>query len=147
MASDARDPAMQASVRQTSHPAGSALAVSRDRTTLAVLKSLLGELGYAADGAVAGTDGVRELKARRYDVVVAALGVPPLNGYGLWALMQNTPSLSDIPFVLALTQHEYTHMLRDGRELPANLIIPFGADSLARAIERSRTGEVEVFEI
>jgi hypothetical protein len=38
-------------------------------------------------------------------------------------------------------------MLKDGRELPSNLIIPFGADSLARAIERSRTGAVEVFEL
>jgi hypothetical protein len=75
------------------------------------------------------------------------MGVPPINGYGLWALMQNSSSLDDIPFVLALTQHEYTHLLRDGRELPSNLIIPFGADSLARAIERSRTGAAEVFEI
>jgi CheY-like chemotaxis protein len=138
---------MQASARQSSHPAGSALAVSRDRTTLSVLKALLEELGYAADGALSGTDGVRELKARRYDVVVATMGVPPINGYGLWALMQNSASLEDIPFVLALMQHEYTHLLKDGRELPSNLIIPFGADSLARAIERSRLGEVEVFEI
>lgn len=138
---------MQESARQTSNPAGSALVVSRDRSTITVLKALLEELGYTTDGAVSGTDGVRELKARRYGVVVATLGVPPINGYGLWALMQNTSSLSDIPFVLALTQHEFTHLLKDGRELPSNLIIPFGADSLARAIERSRTGEVEVFEI
>ena len=138
---------MQAPAPQTSHPAGSALAVSRDRMTLSVLKSLLVELGYAADGAASGTDGVRELKARRYDVVVATMGVPPINGYGLWALMQNSSSLADIPFVLALTQQEYIHMLKDGRELPSHLIIPFGPDSLARAIERSRTGAVEVFEL
>lgn len=138
---------MDTAARSSSAPSGLALAVSRDRTTLGVMRSLLEELGYAADGAASGTDAVREIKARRYGAVVAALGVPPLNGYGLWALMQNTPALSEIPFVLALTQQEYTHLLKDGRELPATLLIPFGADSLARAIERSRTGAVEVFEI
>jgi len=114
---------------------------------LGLLKSLLEELGYATDGAASGTDAVREIRARRYDAVVAALGMPPLNGYGLWALMQNSSTLSEIPFVLALTQPEYTHLLKDNRELPATLLVPFGADSLARAIERSRTGDVEVFEI
>lgn len=138
---------MDTAARASSAPSGLALAVSRDRTTLAAMRSLLEELGYAADGAASGTDAVREIKARRYAVVVAALGVPPLNGYGLWALMQNTSSLSEIPFVLALTPQEHAHLLKDGRELPANLLIPFGAESLARAIERSRTGAVEVFEI
>ncbi len=126
---------------------GVALAVSREKSTLAVLTKLLEGLGYACDGVTSGTDAVRELKARRPDVVVATLGSPPVNGYGLWAFMQNTRSLEDIPFVLALTEHEYTRLAADGREMPSNLVIPFGSDSLARAIERSRAGASEVFEI
>lgn len=126
---------------------GLGLVVARERATLAVLKSLLVELGYEAEGVTSGTDAVREVKRHRPTVVVATYGQAPVNGYGLWALMQSTPSLVEVPFVLALTQFEYTRLTNEGREMPANLIIPFGASSLARAIERSRTGTVDVFEI
>lgn len=125
-----------------------ALAVSKDRSALVVLRTALQTLGYEPDWVAAGTDAVRKLGEGRYDVVVATFGSPPMTGYGLWALMQGTPKLAAVPYVLALTPVEQQRLLSEGREMPASLLIPFTAEGLKGAIDRAISGEtVEVFEI
>lgn len=116
--------------------------------TLGVTVKLLSELGYATEGVTSGTDAIRRLRDTPCDVVVATFGAPPMNGYGLWALLAGMPRLSDIPFVLALMPIERQRLLNEGREMPATLEIPFTVHGLAGAIERARRGEtVDVFEI
>lgn len=125
-----------------------AVAVSRDRTTLTVTKRMLTDLGYEVEAVTSGTDAIRRLKDVRCDVVVAAFGSPPMNGYGLWALLSGMPRLAEIPFVLALTPIERKRLLEERRDMPATIDIPFTTQGLAGAIERARRGElVDVFEI
>ena len=126
----------------------SALAISRDRMTLGVTVRILQDLGYDAEGVTSGTDAIRRLREGPCDVVVATFGAPPMNGYGLWALLSGMPRLADIPFVLALMPIERMRLTNERREMPATIEIPFPAQGLAAAIERARQGEtVEVFEI
>ena len=125
-----------------------AVAVSRDRTTLTVTSKILADLGYEVEAVTSGTDAIRRLKDVRCEVVVASFGSPPMNGYGLWALLSGMPRLADVPFVLALMPIEKMRLLEERREMPATIEIPFTAQGLAGAIERARRGElVDVFEI
>jgi CheY-like chemotaxis protein len=125
-----------------------ALAVSRDRVTLTVASKMLADLGYEVEAVTSGTDAIRRIKDGRCDVVVATFGAPPMNGYGLWALLSGMPRLADVPFVLALTPIERMRLLAERRDMPATIEIPFTTQGLAGAIERARRGElIDVFEI
>jgi chemotaxis protein histidine kinase CheA len=63
-------------------------------------RSILESAGYQVDTAVDGEDALARLHVQRYDLVVADIDMPRLDGLALIARMRATPRLADVPAII-----------------------------------------------
>jgi two-component system chemotaxis sensor kinase CheA len=76
------------------------LVVDDSLVTRDLERSILESAGYQVDTAVDGEDALARLHTHRYDLVVADVDMPRLDGLGLIARMRATPHLADVPAII-----------------------------------------------
>jgi len=108
----------------------------------AAIRTLIGtamELaGHDVSEAEDGTQALRKLRRRRYDLVLLDIMLPGIDGYEVLESIREMPSRSDMPVVVLTARHD-PHGL--AREIAAgatdHLAKPFLPSELERAVERA----------
>ena len=65
-----------------------------------MLRSILGEAGFASEGAHDGHAALTRIRARPPQLVLLDLGLPRLSGWDLCQTLLDDPALRDIPVVI-----------------------------------------------
>jgi two-component system chemotaxis response regulator CheY len=86
--------------------------------------------------ASSGFEALRQLPARRVDVIVTDINMPDINGLELISFVRANPNYRRIPVVIITTENSAEDRKR-GLDLGASdyLVKPFGAAELRRAVE------------
>ncbi|MBU2513476.1 response regulator [bacterium] len=100
----------------------SLLVVDDSVTARILLKNILESAGYEVNTAVDGLDAITSLKERPYDLVVADVEMPRMNGFDLTRNIREDETLSDLPVIL-VTALESKEDREHGMEAGANAYI------------------------
>jgi CheY-like chemotaxis protein len=116
----------------------SALVVGRDRVTCAVIAKVVADAGYVVVPVMGGTDALRQLAGRPFNLLVAEDGGTPISGLDLWQLLAGHPTAAKVPFVLVIDDQRRVEIstLRNGP--PSMISPPFNVEGLKLAVERAR---------
>lgn len=132
-------------------PASRALLICDDRLVAAVVGQLLVALDYAPINVGTGTEAVRSLTTRMFDLIVARYEGSPINGLALYDFLQQSESYRPIPFVLMVKSDMRARLTASRSQLPVMIAPPFGQIALQRAIARAKDpslpDEGDIFEI
>jgi CheY-like chemotaxis protein len=132
-------------------PTSRALVVCNDRLIAAVVGRLLVALDYAPISAGTGTEAVRTLTARTFDLIIASYEGSPINGLELYDLLHESKAYRLIPFVLMVKSDMRERLAASRSQLPVTITPPFGQIALQRAIARAKDpslpDEGDIFEI
>jgi CheY-like chemotaxis protein len=128
-----------------------ALVVDGDRLEHAVIKSLVRTVGYDVVGVISGTEGIRLLAQRSFDLIVASFDGTPIGGLGLFELLRRQTRPTTIAFVLVVSPSQREKIPKEAAERPAMVTRPFGVHALQRAIEHAKDPSLgpgdDIFEI
>jgi len=102
----------------------------RENITL-ILESEGYKITYAADG----TKAVREIKSKKFDMILCDIMIPGLDGYGVLRAMKEVKKKLPPPFIFLTAKTERTDM-RKGMELGADdyLTKPFSREEILNSI-------------
>jgi two-component system, chemotaxis family, sensor kinase CheA len=95
------------------------LVVDDSITTRALIKSIIEGGGYDVAAARDGSEALRLLHERPFDLVVSDVQMPNLDGFGLTEQIRSCPKLSRIPVILVTSMEAETDRIR-GLEAGAN---------------------------
>jgi two-component system, chemotaxis family, sensor histidine kinase and response regulator WspE len=112
------------------------LAVDDSLTVRELVRKLLANHGYQADVAVDGVDGWNAVRTGHYDLVIADIDMPRLDGIELAALIKKDPQLKSLPIVIVSYKDSEEDRLR-GMEAGADYYLTkasFDDESLLRAV-------------
>jgi adenylate cyclase len=98
-------------VDRTSHDL-SVLVVDDSESIRVLLLELLSLMGYTADSAEDGTQGLEMLLARPYDLVLSDIMMPRMDGYQMLESIKTNPSLQHIPVVVVSALQEVDSVVR-----------------------------------
>jgi CheY-like chemotaxis protein len=128
-----------------------ALVVCDDRLIAAVVGQLLVALDYAPISVGTGTEAVRTLTTRTFDLIVAKYEGRPIDGLALYDFLQESKAYRLIPFVLMVKSDMRARLTVNRSQLPVMIAPPFGQIALQRAIARAKDpslpDEGDIFEI
>jgi two-component system, chemotaxis family, sensor kinase CheA len=116
----------------------SVLVVEDSITSRTLLKNILEGAGYDVVTAVDGVDGLTQLRAGKFDLVVSDVDMPRMNGFDLTANIRADKRLAELPVVL-VTALESRDDKERGIEAGANAYIvksQFHQNNLLEAVER-----------
>lgn len=82
------------------------LAVDDDPSILAVIKDILGKVGYTVTAVPNGVEALRRLEADTYDIVITDLRMPEMAGPELITTLQKDATYSKIPILVLATGAE-----------------------------------------
>ena len=132
-------------------PTSRALVVCDDRLIAAVVGQLLVALDYAPISVGTGTEAVRTLTTRTFDLIVARYEGRPINGLALYDFLHESKAYRPIPFVLMVKSDMRARLTASRSQLPVMIAPPFGQIALQRAIARAKDpslpDEGDIFEI
>ena len=132
-------------------PTSRALVVCDDRLISAVVGQLLVALDYAPVSVGTGTEAVRALTTRPFDLIVAKYEGRPIDGLALYDFLQESKARRLIPFVLMVKPDMRARLTASRSQLPVMIAPPFGQIALQRAIARAKDpsprDEGDIFEI
>ncbi len=100
----------------------SVLVVDDSITTRTIEKNLLESAGYRVQVAADGREAWTALRQERFDLVVADVDMPGMDGFALTARIRADPGLADLPLVL-VTALESRHDKERGIEVGANAYV------------------------
>lgn len=91
--------------------------------------------GYRTSKAVNGTDAVREIRKRKFDMILCDIMIPGLDGYGVLKTIKELNKKHTAPFIFITAKTERTDM-RKGMELGADdyLTKPFTREEILNSI-------------
>lgn len=142
---------MSRSPAELSTPMSGALVVCDDRLITAVVGQLLVALDYAPINVESGTEAVRTLTTRAFDLIVARYEGRPIDGLALYHFLQESKAYRPIPFVLMVKSDMRARLTASRSPPPAMIAPPFGQIALQRAIARAKDpslpDEGDIFEI
>ena len=75
------------------------LVIEDNPTNLDLLTYLLGALGYDVETATDGVSGLERAKARQYDLVLADILMPNMDGYQFAHHFKTDPALAPVPLI------------------------------------------------
>ena len=106
----------------------------RENITL-ILESEGYKITYAADG----TKAVREIKSKKFDMILCDIMIPGLDGYGVLRAMKEVKKKLPPPFIFLTAKTERTDM-RKGMELGADdyLTKPFSREEILNSISSKK---------
>jgi CheY-like chemotaxis protein len=119
------------------------LVVDDSVTTRELERSILEAAGYQVDTAVDGVDALARLAERAYDLVVADVDMPRLDGLALTARLRAIPHLAGLPVIIVSARGSDDDRQR-GIEAGASAYIvkrTFDQHNLLDAIERLLSGD------
>ena len=90
----------------------SVLVVDDSEAIRVLLLELLSLIGYAADSAEDGAQGLEMLLAKPYDLVLSDIRMPRMDGYQMLEAIKTTPSLQHIPVVVVSALQEVDSVVR-----------------------------------
>lgn len=129
-------PEVRAEPRATSERRRTILVVDDSITTRTLERSILEARGFRVRVAVDGVDALENLRSENFDLVIADIEMPRMDGFGLLAEMKNDSRLKDIP-VIIVTSVESRREQERGLALGADAYIVkrrFDQEELLEAI-------------
>lgn len=113
------------------------LVVDDFETMTRIIRSLLRKLGFIdLDSAADGRSALRELRRKRYGLVISDWNMTSMSGYDLLKEVRSDPSLASIPFILVTGSCSAENVLAAKAASVNDYITkPFSADVLRRKIE------------
>jgi PleD family two-component response regulator len=113
------------------------LVVDHIRTNLAVMMRRIGEAGYRVTAADCGANAIAELHRKAFDIVIAELYMPGIDGAELTMAIRGQAPWRDLPVMLITGKSEPRGAVR-GYEAGADDVIlkPFHFEVLIARIER-----------
>jgi two-component system, chemotaxis family, sensor histidine kinase and response regulator WspE len=112
------------------------LAVDDSLTVRELVRKLLANRGYQADVAIDGMEGWNAVRTGRYDLVIADVDMPRLDGIELATLIKKDPQLKSLPILIVSYKDSEQDRLR-GLEAGADYYLTkasFDDESLLRAV-------------
>ncbi|HEX9876591.1 MAG TPA: response regulator, partial [Gammaproteobacteria bacterium] len=114
------------------------LVVEDSITSRMLLKGILESAGYRVKTAVDGVEAFTTLRAERFDLVVADVEMPRMNGFDLTAKIRSDRKLAELPVVL-VTALEAREDRERGIDVGANAYLvksSFDQSDLLEAVRR-----------
>jgi two-component system chemotaxis response regulator CheY len=115
------------------------LVAEDNRTTVRVVRNLLGQLGYTdVDDAPNGLEALVKMSERKYALVIADWNMEPMTGYELLQHVRADERFARIRFIL-MTADARPERMRDAKKARVDnyLLKPFNAQTLKAKIEAS----------
>jgi len=108
------------------------LAVDDDPSILAVIKDILGNVGYTVSAVPNGKEALRRLEADTFDLVITDLRMPEMSGPELIAHLHKDPTYSKIPIVVLSSGAESADLA--ALKVDARVSKPFVPKTLLNAV-------------
>lgn len=117
------------------------LVVDDNATTIRILRSLLGQLGFTnVDAANGGAEALTKLRGKRYDLVISDWNMNSMSGYDFLCEVRADLSLKQTQFIM-MTADAKPDNVTAAKEAGVNnyLIKPFDAQTLKSKIQAAFT--------
>lgn len=88
------------------------LVVDDSMTTRIMIKNILSNSGFAVEAVPDALEALVKLKMNHYDLIIADLDMPKMNGYEFVETLQNDESYTDIPVLIMSSQPAATAMVK-----------------------------------
>lgn len=97
----------------------------------ALLKDIIGALGYEVTCVSSGARALSEMRARPPDLLITDLFMPGMSGFSLRSVMLRRPDLATIPVIILSA---YWHRSSDTLDVAAVLMKPLNIDRLIAVV-------------
>ena len=68
------------------------------------LCSILTGLGYTVEVAITGSEGIEKAQASAFDMIIADINMPVMNGFAMVAALRKEPSTQSVPIAMSSTE-------------------------------------------
>jgi len=117
-------------------PSKRILVVDDSATIRLYLRGLLTGWGYEMEEAVTGYEGIEKALTSSFDLILADVNMPTMNGYAMVTALRKEIAAQSVPVIMISTEsktHDATHAYAAGANL--YLIKPVQPDILRRYVE------------
>jgi two-component system chemotaxis response regulator CheY len=112
------------------------LIVDDSASMVAIIRRLLGQIGFADVDANDGAQALTKLRGKRYGVVISDWHMQPMTGIDLLREVRNDPSLRRLPFILVTGEIKTENVIAAKKAGVDNYIVkPFSAKTLKEKID------------
>jgi two-component system, chemotaxis family, chemotaxis protein CheY len=113
------------------------LVAEDDRTTVHIIRNLLGQIGFKdVDDVPDGSAALVKMKEKRYELVIADWNMAPMTGYELLKQVRAEPGFASTRFILITIEAKPEHVVAAKKAGVNNYIVkPFTAETLKLKIE------------
>ena len=113
------------------------LVVDDSQTTVRVVRSLLGRIGFKdIDDASNGMAALTKMTEKPYGIVIADWNMEPMSGYELLKQVRADPALGPVPFIMVTAESKTENVIAAKKAGVNNYIVkPFNAQTLQSKIQ------------